>query len=158
MKYKHTKEKLEEAVKNSLAIAGVCRELGLKITGGNYKTLNNKIREWGIDTSHFTGAAWNQGEQFKNFGKKYELKDILIENSPYQNTNSLKIRLYKEGVKQEKCEECGIVEWNNKKIVFQLDHINGVNNDNRIENLKILCPNCHSQTSTFAGKNKNKAS
>ena len=59
MRYKHTKEELEEAVKKTLAIAGVCRELNMKACGGNYKTLHAKIKEWKIDTSHFTGAAWN---------------------------------------------------------------------------------------------------
>jgi 5-methylcytosine-specific restriction endonuclease McrA len=71
----------------------------------------------------------------------------------YKNTSSLKIRLYNEGLKTKQCEECGIVEWNGSEISFELDHINGVNNDNRIENLRILCPNCHSQTKTFRGKN-----
>lgn len=149
MRYKYTKEKLEEAVKKSLAIAGVCRELNIKSCGGNYKTLRTKIKEWKIDTSHFTGAAWNQGQNFKSFCKKYDLVDVLVENSPYKSTYSLKKRLYNEGLKIKKCECCGITEWNNNIIVFELDHINGINNDNRIENLRILCPNCHSQTPTF---------
>lgn len=154
MRYKYTKEQLEEAVKKSLAIAGVCRELKIKACGGNYKTLNSKIKEWEIDINHFTGTAWNQGEHFRSFGKKYDLEKVLIENSPYKNTNSLKKRLYNEGLKSEECEICGITEWNGKEIIFELDHINGDNTDNRLENLKVLCPNCHSQTNTFRGKNK----
>jgi hypothetical protein len=154
MRYKHTKEELEEAVRKSLAIAGVCRELNIKAYGGNYKTLHAKFREWEIDTSHFTGAAWNQGEKFTPFGKTYKLVDVLIENSPYKSSTKLKERLFKEGLKTEKCEVCGISEWMGKKITLELDHINGDNTDNRLVNLCVLCPNCHSQTSTFRNKKR----
>lgn len=149
MRTQYDQEKLNEVVSSSFSVANVCRELGLKPCGGNYKTINNKIKEWNIDISHFTGQAWNQGDRFVNFGKKYKLNDILIENSPYNNTTHLKERLYKENYKKKECEECHITSWNNKEIIFELEHINGIPNDNRINNLKILCPNCHSQTSTF---------
>jgi hypothetical protein len=149
MKYKYTKEELEKSIKKTLSIAGVCRDLGIKPCGGNYKTLHSKIKEWEIDISHFTGAAWNQGENYKFFGKKFNMEEILIKDSPYKSTYSLKKRLYAENIKTKKCEECLITEWNGKKIIFELDHINGDNSDNRIENLRILCPNCHSQTPTF---------
>lgn len=154
MRYKYIKEELENAIIKTLSIAGVCRELGIKPCGGNYKTLNSKIKEWGLDISHFTGSAWNQGEQFKKFGKKYKLKDVLIDKSPYKSSYHLKERLYKENLKSKQCEECGLTEWNGKEIKFELDHINGDNTDNRIENLKILCPNCHSQTPTFRNKRR----
>lgn len=156
MRYKHTKEDLEEAVKKSLSIAGVCRELKIKVCGGNYKTLYFKFKEWNIDISHFTGNAWNQGENYKPFGKKYDLVSILIEDSTYRSSDSLKKRLYKEGLKTKQCEICKIIEWNNKELIFELDHINGINTDNRIDNLRILCPNCHSQTTTYSGKNNKK--
>lgn len=154
MRYKHTKEELENAVKKSLAIAGVCRELNIKACGGNYKTLHHKFNEWGIDTSHFTGSAWNQGKKFTPFGKTYDLVDVLIENSPYKNTNSLKKRLFKENIKTKQCELCQLTEWNGKEITLELEHINGNNSDNRLCNLQILCPNCHSQTSTFRNKKR----
>ena len=120
MRYKHTKEELENAVKKSLAIAGVCRELNIKACGGNYKTLHHKFNEWGIDTSHFTGSAWNQGKKFTPFGKTYDLVDVLIENSPYKNTNSLKKRLFKENIKTKQCELCQLTEWNGKEIILEL--------------------------------------
>ena len=66
----------------------------------------------------------------------------------------LKERLVKEGILEYKCAECGISKWNNKPLSLHLDHINGINNDHRIENLRFLCPNCHSQTDTYAGKNR----
>lgn len=154
MRYKHTKEEIAKAVKKSLAIAGVCRELGIKPCGGNYKTLNAKIVELEIDISHFTGQAWNSGDNFRTFGKKYDLEDVLIENSPYKTTNHLKERLYREGLKNKECEDCGIVDWNGKPISLELDHINGNNKDNRLDNLRVLCPNCHSQTKTFRNKKR----
>ncbi len=94
--------------------------------------------------------------KFIPFGKTIDLTDALVENSPYKSTSKLKGRLYKEGVKTKQCEECGIIEWNNKEIIFHLDHVNGDSTDKRINNLKILCPNCHSQTPTYTGRNINK--
>lgn len=152
MKYKFTKEDLELAIKNSLSIAQVCRELGIRPVGGNYKTLKSKFKIWELDTSHFTGQGWNTGKRFRKFSKSLTLDQILIEDSPYLSTNSLKKRLLKEGVLQNICSVCSIVDWNGLPLVLQIDHINGVNTDNRIENLRILCPNCHAQTSTYRGK------
>ncbi len=85
------------------------------------------------------------------------LHDILVKNSPYEGGSSaLKSRLYRAGLLKEdaQCAECGVSSiWNGKRLVLQLDHINGSNRDNRIENLRLLCPNCHSQTDTYAGRN-----
>lgn len=157
MKYKFTKEQFEKAVKKSLSIAQVCRELGIVAVGGNYKTVHSKIKLWEIDISHFTGAAWNVGERYRPVKEKAPLSEICIENSTYTSSNSLKKRLYAENVKEAKCECCGITEWQDKPISLELDHINGINTDNRLENLRILCPNCHSQTHSFRGKNQKSA-
>ena len=147
-------EDLINAVKNSLTISEVCRKLKIKENGGNFKSINNKIKINKIDISHFTGKAWNTGDRFIHNGIKYSTIDILVENSTYSRYH-LKNRLINEGLIEYKCLICdNRGEWLNNKLVLQLDHINGKNDDNRIENLRLLCPNCHSQTSTFSGNNQ----
>ena len=89
------------------------------------------------------------------FNKKIELNEILEGKHPTFQTSKLKNKLLKSGIKKNQCECCGLTDiWNNKKIIMHLDHINGKSDDHRLENLQILCPNCHSQTETYAGKNK----
>ena len=84
---------------------------------------------------------------------KADIEKMFIENS-LVGRNAIKNRLIKENMLENKCSDCGLEQsWNGKPIVMVLDHINGVNNDNRIENLRFLCPNCNSQTPTFAGRN-----
>lgn len=152
MKKKRTKEEYEEAVKASFSIASVCRYLGIKPCGGNYRCIHKAIEEYHLDISHFTGQGWNVGLKF-NPSPPQKLSEILTENSFYQ-TYKLKNRLFKEGVKIKQCECCGLTEWNGKEIPLELHHINGNNRDNRIENLQILCPNCHAQTNNYRGSNK----
>lgn len=82
------------------------------------------------------------------------MEEILVKNSNYANISSLKKRLINENILEYKCACCGNAgEWNGKPLSLQLDHINGNNRDHRKENLQFLCPNCHSQTNTYAGKN-----
>ena len=140
------RELLTEVVAKSNTIADVCRYFGLSPKGCNYNSIKTAIASFRIDTSHF--------KQPSNKGKKLrELSTILIEGLPC-NATKLKKRLFKEGVKEYKCEKCGISEWNNEPIILELHHVNGNHNDNHLENLQILCPNCHSQTITFAGRKK----
>jgi Zn finger protein HypA/HybF involved in hydrogenase expression len=149
---KFTKEDYENAAKVSLSYAGMCRYLGIAAKGGNYATIKKKIKEYNIDISHFTGQGWNVGMKFKPF-KKYTLEEILQKNFDYQPLK-LKKRLIEEGIKEHKCECCQRTEWNDKPIPLELHHINGDRTDNRLENLQILCPNCHAQTEHYRGKNQ----
>jgi len=149
-RYTYSEEDLRKAVKTSTSIRQVLDKLNIVPAGGNYQTTNRRIQKLDIDTSHFTGQAWNRG---KVIGPKRPIEEYLKENSVVQSFR-LKNRLLLEGIKQHKCECCGITEWNKKPAPLELDHINGNHHDNRLENLRILCPNCHAQTDTYRGKNK----
>lgn len=148
-KVKYSKELLEEATKNAYSIAQVCRNLGLKPVGGNYKTVTKKLELFGIDISHFTGKSWNKGRALIEATCKLPLKDILKDGVSYKS-DSLKKRLINEGIKESKCELCGYTE------NLELHHINGNHYDNRLENLQILCPNCHAKTDNYRGRNSNR--
>lgn len=96
------------------------------------------------------------GLEFKIGGNKlkFPLSEILEGKHPQYQSNKLKNRLINEGVKEDKCELCGITEWMGKPITMQLDHIDGNTHNHLYENLRIVCPNCHTQTDTWCGKNK----
>lgn len=149
-------EKFKKYVEESTTYADVCRKIGWKPTGGNYRYVKRYIKELGLDISHFTGKKTNIGNRLGNNEKdinEYLTKDSFIKPS------YLKWKLFSSGLKQHKCEKCGCTRWNGEQISLQLHHINGDNTDNRLENLQILCPNCHSQTDNFCGthniENKN---
>lgn len=150
-KRKWNNEQLIEAVTNSYSIAGVIKALELVPAGGNYATVNNKIKELDLDISHFTGKGWNVGLQFKPKEAK-PLSEILVENSNYQSFKLAK-RLLKEKIKEYNCERCKRTEWEGVPIPLELHHINGTRTDNRISNLQLLCPNCHALTDNYRGKN-----
>lgn len=137
------KDKLAKAIKDSKSRREILEKMGLRAAGGNYKSLKQASIQFGFSLPY--------GEQ--GFRPALTNEIIFVENSTFNNRTALKKRLYALGVKKE-CASCGQgPEWNGKPLTLQLDHINGVHNDNRIENLAIVCPNCHSQTDTFAGKN-----
>ena len=154
MKYSYTEKELEDAVKQSFSLAGVCRILNIRPAGGNYVTIKRRIKNLGIDVSHFTGQGWNVGERARPISKPLILNEILVENSTYRNTNRLRKRLISEGYKPNRCESCGMSKWLGEPIKLELHHKNGNNSDNRLENLVVLCPNCHAYTDTYRGKNK----
>ena len=145
--YQVSDEQFIQIVQESNSYSDCLRALGLGTRGGSSTDiLKRRIAELNCSTEHF-------GKQLQSVSAKYSLEEILVENSSYANISRLKQRLINEGKMEYKCQKCGISEWLGNPLTLQLDHINGVNNDHRLTNLRFLCPNCHSQTDTYAGKN-----
>lgn len=150
---KLTDDETRSAVVRSKSIAEVLRILGLRLSGGNYATIKARVKRLRLTTTHFTGRGWRRGSTIPVKNER-PLEEILVENSDYRSTSKLKQRLLRRGLLQEVCYECNNQPvWNNKRLVLHLDHINGITTDNRICNLRLLCPNCHSQTLTYCGRN-----
>lgn len=144
-------EKWKDVIESSSTRAEVARKVGRSPGSGFNERLKNYCLEHNISTEHFTTKENNLGGK-----EKYTLDEILIENSPVTR-RTLKDYLAKYDVLEYKCAVCGNKgEWNGVSLTLQIDHINGIRNDNRKENLRWLCPNCHSQTDTYTGKNKTK--
>lgn len=155
VKIDYSEKNLRKIISESYTFADIKRNLGLTLTGGNNNTLRKYIKEYNIDISHFDPHKVRREKLIKH--NTIPLNNILVENSTYSYTTGLKKRLYKEGLKKRKCELCDQgEEWKGKKMSLILDHINGINNDNRIENLRIVCPNCNATLDTHCGKNKKK--
>jgi hypothetical protein len=151
MKVEWSEELLKEVVHKSLSRKEVLDRLNIRSAGGNFKTLKKYLELYSIETDHFIKNYDKIVDRNKN--NKIKTEDILVENSTYGRSH-LKNRLYEEGFRERKCCLCGQgEEWNGMKISLILDHINGIHNDNRIENLRIVCPNCNAGLDTFAGKN-----
>lgn len=149
-----TDDELREAVKSSKSVRAVIKKLRLVPAGGNYYHVNETIKKLNLDTSHFTGKGWNVGLGFDPRPPMLPLEKVLVKGKRHQ-TNSLKKRLFKAGLKEKKCELCGWCQMSiDGRVPIELDHINGDHSDNRIENLRILCPNCHSLQPTHRGRNK----
>lgn len=155
-KRKWNSVELRKAVARRHSLRSVIKDLGLVPAGGNFDQIKKYIKELRIDSSHFTGKGWNKG--MTNIGKPvYSLAEILVEDSIYQSYK-LKKRLFKEGLKKSECEECGWKKISSDgRLPLELDHINGRRHDNRLSNLRVLCPNCHSLKPTHRGKNRNNA-
>lgn len=152
-KSKTTDESFTKIVEESISISEVLRKCNLIPAGGNYKTTKQRIARLNLTTDHFLGQGYLEG-QTHDFGKR-PIEDHLVNGSTI-TSHKLRIRLLNEKIFERKCYKCGLEKWNGEEIPLELEHINGINNDNRIENLTILCPNCHAQTSTYRGKNRKK--
>lgn len=147
--YSITDEEFKTIVNTSHSYSDCLRKLGLK-TGGGSSTdlLKKRINDLCCDISHF-------GNQNNNCNARHKLEDILVSNSTYMNISRLKIRLVNAGLLEYKCAKCGNGgNWLGDKLVLELDHIDGVYNNHQLHNLRFLCPNCHSQTKTYTGRNK----
>lgn len=144
-KYNWSLERVQEAVSNNYCYADVLRELEIPVRGRNADTLKSKIKEYNIDTSHFTFVSKNKGKN-----KIKPIEEYLVKNSNIKSSK-LKEKLIKAGLKQNRCECCGITSWLDKPIICQLHHIDGDESNNELSNLQMLCPNCHSQTENYCG-------
>lgn len=151
--YKVDDKTFIEAVQSSSSIRAAILKLGLVETGNAYKVFKRRIKSLQLNTEHFLGCGHLKGKSH-NWSPKIPLEKILVAQSSYTNSVRLKSRLINDGLLKYECSICGISNWNNKELSLQLDHINGISNDHQINNLRLLCPNCHSQTGTFAGRNK----
>jgi hypothetical protein len=134
-------EALIEAVPRCLSVRQVRRALGFRAEG-RQGSIRKRIKELRLDTTHFR----------KGSHPARPLASILVTGRLVQ-TNNLKLRLIAEGVKEHRCERCLREGWNDAPIPLELDHVNGRRDDNRLENLRLLCPNCHAQTDTYRGRN-----
>lgn len=140
--HKYTREFLEPLVKESSAWAEVCRKIGLAPMTGSQAHLARRAKQFGIDCSHFKGRAWNKGRTFPKLRRS--LSDYLKKDS-HIKSHLLKTKLIEAGLKKKVCEICNSTEWLGEPIDLELDHKNSDHWDNRLENLQIICPNCHAR-------------
>ena len=148
---KYTNKQLEEAVKTSYSIRAVLRKIGLTPAGGNYESIKKRIRELGLDTSHFLGQAVLRGKTH-TYGTR-PLDQVLVHRK-VENTWRLKNRLLQEGIKEPQCERCGKTRWLGEPIPLELHHKDGDRTNNTLPNIELLCPNCHALTDNYRGSKK----
>ena len=144
-----TEEELRKAIASARSWSETLRLLHYRSAGGNFKTLQKYAAKWRISTDHFDPYAASRGSRGKA-GRR--LEEILVKASTYHRGH-LKRRLFLEGLKKRECELCGQRElWRGRRMALILDHINGEPNDNRLENLRIVCPNCDATLETHCGR------
>jgi hypothetical protein len=146
-------DRIREACRDARSVRQVMERLGLDPDRKlGRRAVERRMREIGVEPGSLPGQAWSRGTpQPRRY--REPLSAILVEGRPVSSTPALKKRLVEEGLLPWRCALCGLDAWRGRPLVLQLDHINGDRRDNRLENLRLLCPNCHSQTATFAGRN-----
>lgn len=146
-------EALRRLLPDSRSLAQVIRGIGLDpANGSDYRRVRRRIARLGLSTEHLWGQAWARGT--KGTRSPRPLEEVLVRDPTYAGCSSqLRDRLVGEGLLEWRCVECGLVEWNEVRAPLQLDHVNGDPTDNRLVNLRLLCPNCHALTPTYCGRN-----
>lgn len=142
-----------DIVRNNTSIRGILRGLGFRAPHGSaHAKVHAEVARLGLDTAHWTGCAHGTSKR----AEARPLESLLVQDSEYPR-GALKARLLGAGILEERCAKCRMgPEWQGERLVLQLDHTNGVRNDHSRGNLRLLCPNCHSQTPTFAGRSLRK--
>ena len=146
-----TDEQLVDAVKTSKKYIEVALKLGLTNLGSNYRTIQKYIKKLNLDTSHFMSRSQILQEARKSI-KEISMEELFAINSI--DRKHIKNIIMRNKLLPYKCNICDINTWQGQDLTLHLDHINGINNDNRLENLRFLCPNCHSLTDTYCTKTK----
>ena len=123
--------------------------------GLHFNTFKRRAQELDCYITNQSGKGLKKSKNYiySKYRPKIDLQEILNGNNPQYQTFKLKMRLFEKGIKTNKCEDCGLDEWRGKKLNCELEHIDGNRTNHKLENLKIICPNCHSQTETFRAKN-----
>lgn len=143
-----TRDDLLAAIGGARSLADVLRALGLPTSASAYRLLRARLAADGLDVTNLPGLAWRGGQRIP----RLPLEAFLVVGRPVTMAH-LKGRLLREGVLEPCCAMCGLSTWRGQPAPLELDHINGDRTDNRLENLRLLCPNCHAQTPTYRGKN-----
>ncbi len=144
MAYKDIDDKIILAAQTTSSASQAASQLGMR-----YSTYKRHAERLGVFKTNQAGKGIDKSKKVT-----VDFSAVLRGERPYTQTGSVKGYLLKEGIKTNECELCGVSEWMGEALMCHLDHINGVNNDHRLENLRMVCPNCHSQTHSYCGRNK----
>lgn len=145
-----------QAASNATSITQIMTQLGL--SGGTaFKKLKERLVELDLIDKFRYSQFWNRGKSSRTDARINAKVQDPIQKDTISSSTRVKTLLCKENLVDYKCSVCGLTEWCGKSIVLELDHINGDRSNNSLTNLRLLCPNCHSQTPTYKGKNKNNA-